>query len=84
MEITNSFLEMYQLEIVEDVESELPDVVGDNDKLKQVVINLISNAVKFTEEGPVICRARKINNEVMISVIDKGMGIAKADQEKYI
>ena len=84
LEVTNSFLEMYQLEIVEDIESGLPEVVGDNDKLKQVVINLISNAVKFTEEGPIICRARKINNEVVISVIDKGIGIAEADQEKYI
>ncbi len=82
MDITDSFLEMYNLEIIEDVESELPEVVGDKDKLKQVVINLISNAVKFTKEGPVICRARKINNEVMISVIDKGIGIAEADQEE--
>ena len=82
LEVTNSFIEMYKLEIVEDIESELPEVVGDNDKLKQVVINLVSNAVKFTEEGPIICRARKINNEVMISVIDKGIGIAGSDQEK--
>jgi signal transduction histidine kinase len=82
LEVTNSFIEMYKLEIVEDIESELPEVVGDNDKLKQVVINLVSNAVKFTEEGPIICRARKIKNEVMISVIDKGIGIAEADQER--
>ncbi len=81
MDITDSFLEMYNLEIVEEVEDELPEVVGDKDKLKQVVINLISNAMKFTEEGPIICRARKINNEIMISVIDKGIGIAEADQE---
>ena len=82
LEVTNSFIEMYQLDIVEDIESELPEVVGDEDKLKQVVINLISNAVKFTEEGSIICRARKINSEVIISVIDKGIGIAEADQEK--
>ena len=82
LEVTNSFLEMYKLKIVEDIESELPEVVGDNDKLTQVVINLISNAVKFTEEGTIICRARKINNEVTISVIDNGIGIAEADQEK--
>jgi len=82
LEVTNSFIEMYKLEIVEDIESELPMVIGDNDKLKQVVINLVSNAVKFTKEGSIICRARKINNEIMISVIDKGIGVAKADQEK--
>ena len=82
LEVTNSFSEMYKLEIVEDIEDGLPEVVGDSDKLKQVVINLISNAVKFTEEGPVICKARKINSEVMISVIDKGVGVDGADQEK--
>jgi len=82
LEVTNSFVEMYKLEIVEDIASELPEVVGDNDKLTQVVINLITNAMKFTKEGPIICRARKINSEVIISVIDRGIGIAEADQEK--
>ena len=82
LEVTNSFIEMYQLEVVEDIESGLPEVVGDSDKLKQVVINLVSNAVKFTQEGSIICRARKINDEVAISVIDKGIGIAEEDQEK--
>ncbi len=82
LDVTNSFVEMYQLEIVEDIENELPVVRGDSDKLKQVVINLVSNTVKFTEEGPIICRARRKNNEVMISVIDKGIGIAEADQKK--
>jgi signal transduction histidine kinase len=82
LDVTNSFFEMYKLEIVEDIESELPEVVGDNDKITQAVINLIINAVKFTEEGTIICRARKINKEIVISVIDRGIGIAEADQEK--
>ncbi len=59
----------------------MPEVVGDVDKITQVVINLISNAVKFTDEGPIICKARKINKEVIISVIDRGVGIADADRE---
>ncbi len=82
LEVTNSFVEMYQLKIVEDIENGLPEIVGDNDKLNQVVINLISNAVKFTREGPIICRVRKINCEIIISVIDKGIGIAETDQKK--
>jgi signal transduction histidine kinase len=82
LEVTNSFVEMHKLEIVEDIESELPEVVGDNDKITQAVINLITNAVKFTEEGSIICRARKINKEIIISVIDRGIGIAEADQKK--
>ncbi len=60
----------------------LPATVCNKDRLEQVIINLISNAVKFTENGSVICRARKINNEIMISVIDKGTGISDVDKEK--
>ena len=38
--------------------------------------------MKFTEKGSVLCRARKINNEIIISVIDKGTGISDIDKEK--
>jgi PAS domain S-box-containing protein len=82
LEATNSFIKMYRLEIVEDIEDELPEVAGDIDKIVQVVINLISNAIKFTEEGPIICKAIKINKEIVVSVIDKGIGIADTEQEK--
>jgi PAS domain S-box-containing protein len=80
--ITGSYFEQYKIELINDVEDGLPEVVGDKDRLEQVVINLISNAVKFTEKGSVTCRARKINNDIMISVIDTGTGINKLDQEK--
>ena len=46
------------------------------------MINLISNAMKFTENGSVLCRARKINSEIIISVIDKGAGISDIDKDK--
>jgi PAS domain S-box-containing protein len=79
---TASSFEQYGLELISDVEDRLPDVVGDKDRLHQVMINLISNAMKFTENGSVTCRARKINNEIIISVIDTGTGISDIDKEK--
>ena len=82
MAITSSSFEQYGLEPISDVEDGLPKVVGDKNWLEQVMINLISNAMKFTEKGSVTCRARKINNEIMISVIDTGIGISAVDQEK--
>jgi signal transduction histidine kinase len=65
---------------IKEVLPNLPQVMGDRDRLIQVVINLMSNAVKFTERGSVTCRAWQANGEIVISVVDTGMGIADADQ----
>jgi GAF domain-containing protein len=55
---------------------------ADERKLKQVLLNLLSNALKFTPEGGQIdVRARVYNGEVEISVADTGEGIAPEDQE---
>jgi signal transduction histidine kinase len=67
------------LELIQDVKDELPEIVGDQDKLIQAMINLISNAVKFTEQGSVTCRVRQIESDIILSVIDTGIGIAEAD-----
>jgi PAS domain S-box-containing protein len=76
-----------KLKLMKDYESELPEVVGDWDSLIRVMLNLLSNAVKFTEKGSVTCRARQREGEILVSVIDTGMGIAAADHarifEKY-
>ena len=69
-------------ELIIDVEDELPEVVGDKNRLEQVMINLISNALKFTKNGSITCRARKLNNEIVVSVIDTGKGIPEGDHEK--
>jgi len=82
MAATSALFYQKGLEAIKDIEDGLPMVTGDRDRLIQVITNLISNAVKFTEKGSVTCRARKINNEMIVSVIDTGIGIAPADQPK--
>ena len=79
---TASLFEQKGLRIVTDVAPDLPVVTGDGDRLIQVVINLISNAVKFTDAGSVTCRAVRRGGEVVVSIVDTGMGIAPADQPK--
>jgi signal transduction histidine kinase len=79
---TSSLFEQKGLPLVKDVAPGLPVVVGDADRLLQVVINLISNAVKFTAAGSVTCRARLQDDGVVVSVIDTGYGIAPADQPR--
>jgi signal transduction histidine kinase len=77
-----SLFEQKGLTLIMDVEKDLPAVTGDLDRFIQVMLNLISNAVKFTPQGSVTCAARKINNEVVLSVTDSGIGIAKEDHPK--
>lgn len=79
---TASLFEEKTLKLVKNVDEPLPELLGDQDKLIQVVINLISNAVKFTDEGSVTCWARQENNEIVVSITDTGMGISKDDQPK--
>jgi CheY-like chemotaxis protein len=79
---TSSLYEAKGLTLHNDVAADLPGVTGDRDRLIQVVINLISNAVKFTDEGSVTCRVRQDGGHIVVSVIDTGLGIAPADQPK--
>ncbi len=79
---TSALFEQKDLTPVREIESDLPDVNGDKDRLIQVVINLISNAVKFTDRGSVTCRVTQDDQSLIISVIDQGVGISEADQPK--
>ncbi len=76
---TNSLYENKGLKMIKEVEEGLPPIIGDRDRLVQVLINLISNAVKFTHEGSIICKAKRKDGEVLVSVIDSGEGIVEED-----
>ncbi|MEH2081476.1 MAG: PAS domain S-box protein [Nostoc sp.] len=79
---TAGLFETNGLQLVSEIEPGLPQIVGDRNRLLQVLINLISNAVKFTESGCVTCRVKQENDGVCFSVIDTGIGIAPEDQPK--
>ncbi len=70
-----------------DVAFELPDhpllVTGDAGQLERVVLNLMSNAIKFTEDaGTVTCRLTSSATQVVLEVVDTGIGIPPAEQEE--
>ncbi|MCI0393655.1 MAG: GAF domain-containing protein [Chloroflexi bacterium] len=64
-----------RLEIDPDVET----VEADRTRLTQVLFNLISNAIKFTEKGSVTLVIGQKNDQLLVSVIDTGIGIRKED-----
>jgi signal transduction histidine kinase len=69
-----------ELEIA--IEDELPPVHIDKDKIRQVLINLLSNSTKFTPDGGHLCiQASRENNCCRVSVIDSGIGIRKKHQK---
>ncbi len=58
-------------------------VLADADRLKQVFLNLINNAIKATQAGgKVTITLRASNNQAIVRVIDTGIGIAPADQQR--
>ncbi len=58
-----------------DLPESLPLLTGDPDRVIQVIINLLSNALKYTHHGSVSCRARRMGNTVLIQITDSGIGI---------
>ena len=73
-----------KVKVETDVAATASKLFADRQKLKQIVLNLLTNALKFTPDGAVsvVARYRPASDEVSIAVIDTGIGIAPADQEK--
>jgi PAS domain S-box-containing protein len=76
------------LEIAYDIASDVPDaVVGDPGRLRQIIINLVGNAVKFTQKGEVVVSVRPemLKGEELhlhFAVADTGIGISPEKQER--
>jgi CheY-like chemotaxis protein len=72
-----------KIALVTDADPAMPKIFADQGKFKQVLYNLISNAVKFTPEGgTVTARAQILDNSLHVSVSDTGIGIQKENQER--
>jgi CheY-like chemotaxis protein len=75
-----------QLALVTDIAPDVPEwVIGDSGRLSQILINLLANAIKFTEAGQVTLSAAAgpsgaYMTELRLAVTDTGVGIADADQ----
>ena len=70
------------LELVNEIDDLVPLVIADEDRLQQILHNLIGNGIKFTDSGSVRVQAQSEGDRVRIKIIDSGPGIAEEDQER--
>jgi signal transduction histidine kinase len=68
------------VELVLDI-GELPPIVADQRRIRQIILNIVSNACKFTTKGSITIKAWQDNGEIKIMIKDTGPGIAAEDHE---
>lgn len=81
--IAASLSRVYHLPFQMDAEQALPELWIDPTRIRQVLLNLINNAYRFTEDGSVSLRVRRTDEGVVFSVVDTGVGIS-TEQQKHI
>ena len=64
------------------VSKDLPTGKGDDQRIAQLILNLVGNAIKFTNEGEIKADATVVNQTFLVSVSDTGPGLAEDDQKK--
>ena len=73
--------ERVSLELV--VPPDVPEVAGDADKIRQVLVNLVENAVKYSPDGGVVeVHVEPLERRLLISVRDEGLGIPLTEQQR--
>ena len=76
-----------KLELIVDCDANLPsNLLGDEQKFRRIVLNILDNAIKFTKEGGIILRIKSRKEEygtnLIVSIRDSGIGMEPADMEK--
>ena len=70
-------IEQKELNIINSIPSSLPAISADENRIQQILFNLIGNAIKFTEKGTVTIQASETDDGVQVDIIDTGIGISK-------
>lgn len=83
-ELLNNILSIYRhaikeknLRLIIDVEKDIPEIKADPFKLEQMFINLIENAIKYTEEGEIKISLKREGKKIRIDIKDTGIGISQ-------
>jgi signal transduction histidine kinase len=68
------------VQVVEDFDRDLPLLTGDRRRIRQVLLNLLSNAARVTESGSITFSVKKQEDELLFAIIDTGPGMALEEQ----
>jgi signal transduction histidine kinase len=82
VEETSSLVEQKGLKLLVHMPPNLSCVYGAPTRLRQVIANLVNNAVNYTSEGEVVVRVIETDNEILVEVADTGCGIPPDDRPK--
>jgi signal transduction histidine kinase len=80
--VVEPMLDGNSVRLVQDVPLRMASVATDREKFRQIILNLLGNAVKFTDRGEIRVSARQENGYFKLAVADTGIGIDKADLER--
>ena len=72
-------LKQDKVRLVREIEPGLPTMNTDREKLRQIILNLLGNAAKFTEKGEIKVTATRQNGSIKLMVSDTGLGIQNED-----
>jgi signal transduction histidine kinase/CheY-like chemotaxis protein len=81
-EVVRPLLEGKQLALHISIPEDLPEVYCDRTRIEQVILNLMSNAARYTEEGGIMVAVARRDQHVLVSVTDTGPGIPPEDVER--
>ena len=79
--ICNPLIAGKPIKVINKIQKSIPSVLADQDRLIQILYNLIGNAIKYTDHGDISISAERLKNQLRISISDTGKGIPESDLE---
>ena len=78
----DSMLNKDSVRLIRDVPSDMPPLYTDREKMRQIILNLLGNAIKFTDHGEIRISASHENGDFKLAVADTGIGIDNLDMQR--
>lgn len=79
VEVLQREVDKKDIQILIEIPLELPKLFCNRDRIKQLIMNLLDNAIKYTEKGEIKVSCEKVQNQLSIIVQDTGIGVPKED-----